>query len=575
MEKTITGYPSIDKPWMKYYSKEAVNTEMPSCTIYEYLLESNKDYLDNIALNYFDKDITYRTLFENIEKAANSFSALGLARGDVLIMATVTIPETVYAFYALNKIGAIPNMVDPRTSIDGLREYIKEVNAKYVLALDACYPKMLEASKGTRVEKIVVASPADSLPAMKKIALTIANHIKEGKQQLADCAMSWNAFIKTGESTTATTVPYEKDTCCVIVHTGGTTGTPKGVMLSNENLNASVVQCDKSGFNFQRNHKWLGVMPPFIAYGIGNGLHLPLSVGMTLIVLPKFDPNKYDKLLLKHRPNHIAGVPSHYNTIIHSEKLKNTDLGFLLSPIVGGDGMEVHFEEEVNRFLNSHNCPTNLIKGYGMTEVCAAISATARNEFNKLGSVGIPFTHSVIGVFEDGKELPVGETGEICMRAPHVMMGYYGNEKETNNVLKKHEDGFVWVHSGDLGHIDEDGCIFVQGRIKRMIVRFDGFKVYPTLIENMIASHPAIKTCCTVGTPDNKQSQGKLPLVFAVIDSAFHTKEDEVKSELAVLCKKELPEYAQPVGFIFVDEIPLTPIGKVDYRILEQKMEEM
>lgn len=574
MEQKLTGYPSIDKPWLKYYSEEAINAPLPECTIYEYLWECNKDHLNDIALNYFDRKITFGELFKNIEKAAKAFTAIGLKKGDIVIMAAVTTPETVYAFYALNRLGVIPNMVDPRTSTDGIKEYIQEVDAKVVLTLDVAYPKIEKAIEGTNVEKIIVTSPADSLPVMKKVALTIATRIKGGKQQLAECAICWNDFIKAGEGTTAATVPHEKDTCCVIVHTGGTTGTPKGVMLSNENLNTSVVQCDKSGFDFQRHHKWLGVMPPFIAYGIGNGLHLPLSIGMTLIVLPKFDPNKYDELLLKYKPNHIAGVPSHYNTIIHSKKLKSTDLSFLLSPIVGGDGAEVHFEEEVNQFLHSHNCPTNLIKGYGMTEVCAAISATARNEFNKLGSVGIPFTHSVMGVFEDGKELLIGQTGEICMRAPHVMVGYYGNEAETKHVLKKHDDGYVWVHSGDLGHIDEDGCVFIQGRIKRMIVRFDGFKVYPTLIESVVVTHPAIKACCTVGTPDRTQSQGKLPLVYAVLDPSFGDKEAEIRNELIDLCHKGLPEYAQPIEFRFKDTLPLTPIGKVDYRALEREAEQ-
>lgn len=572
-DNKLTGYPSIDRPWLKYYSEEAINAPLPECTLYEYLWENNKDYPNDIALDYFDRKISYHVLFENIEKAAKAFCALGLKRGDIVIMATVTTPETVYSFYALNKIGVIPNMVDPRTSVDGLREYIREVNAKYVLVLDACYPKMIEAAKGTSVERIVVTSPADSLPLIKKAAFTIVNRIREGKAHFAECAIRWNDFIKAGEGAEVNASPYEKNTCCVIVHTGGTTGSPKGVMLSNENLNSSVIQCDKSGFDFQRHHKWLGIMPPFIAYGIGNGLHLPLSTGMTLIVVPKFDPNKYDELLLKYKPNHIAGVPSHYNAIINSERLRNMDLSFLLSPIVGGDGAEVHFEEEVNRFLNTHNCSTNLIKGYGMTEVCAAICATARNDFNKLGSVGIPFTHSVMGVFENGKELPVGQTGEICMRAPHMMMGYYGNEAETNVVLKKHDDGFVWVHSGDLGHIDEDGCVFIQGRIKRMIIRFDGFKVYPTLIESVVATHPAVKACCTVGAPDKAQSQGKLPLVFVVLAPDFIREEAEMKQELIALCQKELPEYAQPIDFRFKEALPLTPIGKVDYRALEKEAE--
>lgn len=229
-EKKLTGYPSIDKPWLKYYSEEAINAPLPECTIYEYLWENNKGFLDDIALDYFERKITYRTLFNNIEKAAKGFAALGLKRGDIVIMATVTTPETIYAFYALNKIGVIPNMVDPRTSVEGLREYIREVDAKVVLALDACYTKMMDAIQGTTVKTIIVTSPADSLPLVKKTAFTLLNRIREGKPHFAECAICWNNFIHEGASTEAEIAPCTKDDCCVIVHTGGTTGTPKGVI---------------------------------------------------------------------------------------------------------------------------------------------------------------------------------------------------------------------------------------------------------------------------------------------------------------------------------------------------------
>jgi len=570
-EKMVkTGYSSIDKPWLKYYSEEAINTLMPERTVYEHIWENNKEHLDEIALHYFDRKITYFKLFENIEKVAKAFTELGLKEGDVVILATVTIPETIYAFYALNKIGVISNMVDPRTSVEGLREYIYEANVKYILTLDACYPKILDACIGTNVEKIIVTSPANSLSLFKKIVYTIMNYSKN-KMFYESNTILWSEFVKKGMNKVAMTAPYIKDNCCVIVHTGGTTGTPKGVMLSNECLNSAVVQCDKSGFDFQRKHKMLGIMPPFIAYGICNNIHLPLSTGMSLVVLPKFDPNEYDTLLLKHKPNHIAGVPSHYNAIIHSNKLKNADLSFICSPVVGGDGTEIHFEKAVNDFLSEHNCSTRLIKGYGMTEVCAAISTTSQNRFNKLGSVGIPFTHSVISVFDmDMNELPIGEIGEICMRAPHVMLGYHENTDETSKILKKHDDGYVWIHSGDLGYIDEDGCVFIKGRIKRMIVRYDGFKVYPTQIESVVASHEAVKACCVVGTPDKEKEQGKLPVVFAVLNNGYD--ENIVKKDLISLCSQELAEYAQPIDYRFIDKIPLTAIGKVDYRTLEENV---
>ncbi len=570
-EKKLTGYPSIDKPWLKYYSEEAIKAPLPECTIYEYLWENNKDYPNDIALDYFDHKITYGELFKNIEKAAKAFSSLGLQKNDIVIMATVTIPETIYAFYALNRLGVIPNMVDPRTSVEGIHEYIKEVNAKVVLTINVTYSKIESAIVGTNVKEIIVLSPEDSLPTVKKILLTTVNKLKSSNSKLNKISMLWNQFIIKGKDTVFCDMSYEKDTCCVIVHTGGTTGTPKGVMISNENLNSSVVQCDKSGFTFQRHHKWLGVMPPFIAYGIGNGMHLPLCMGMTLIVIPKFDPNKYDDLLLKYKPNHIAGVPSHYNTIIHSKKLAKEDLSFLLSPIVGGDGAEIHFEELVNSFLQAHNCPTNLIKGYGMTEVCAAISAAARNEFNKLGSVGIPFTHSVMSVFDSGKELPYGSKGEICMYGPHVMLGYYGKEEETNAILQIHEDGSLWVHSGDLGYIDEDGCVFIEGRLKRMIIRADGFKVFPKIIEDVVTNYEATKACCAVGMPDKDHSQGQLPIVFVVLNPGYISREKEAKIALTKMCQDNLPEYAQPDDFRFCDALPLTSIGKVDYRALEKE----
>ncbi|MBQ9868618.1 MAG: acyl--CoA ligase [Ruminococcus sp.] len=572
-EKKLTGYPSIDKPWLKYYSADAINAKLPECTIYKYLWDNNKDYLDNIALNYFDRKITYGEMFVNIKKAAKAFYALGVRAGDIVVMTTVTTPETIYAFYGLNRLGAISNMVDPRTSEEGIRDYIKEVNAKFVLTIDVALPKIRTAIKGTKVEKVLVVSPADSLPQPKKALFLLSNKLKGETPKLFKRCICWDDFIEQGRNKKPVFSRYKKDTCCVIVHTGGTTGTPKGVMLSNENLNASAIQCHLSGFDFRRKHKWLGVMPPFIAYGIGNGLHLPLVIGMTLILLPKFDPEKYDLLLKKYTPNHIAGVPSHYNTIMHSKVLKNSDLSFLLSPIVGGDGTEERFERQISRYLTAHNCQSNLTKGYGMTEVCAAVCATAMKETNKIGSVGIPFTHSVVSVFEPhtDNELKYGEIGEICMLTPNTMIGYYNNQAETNAILQKHSDGFMWIHSDDLGYLDSDGCIFIKDRIKRMIIRHDGFKVYPSQIEKTITQSRIIASCCVVGVEDYEHSQGKLPIAFVVLNEKADKR--TAKTELHDLCKRELPEYAQPVDFVFIDEMPLTPIGKVDYRALEKMAE--
>lgn len=571
LTKKLTGYPSIDKPWLKYYSEEALNAKLPACTIYDYLYESNKDYRGRTALNYFGRKITYGELFENIEKAARALKQNGVGKGSIVTVLMPTLPETVYLFYALGKIGAIGNMVDPRTSAEGIRDYIQEVGSELLIAVDVVLPKTADILSKTTIKKVLVISPADSLPPV----LRTLYKMKQGKRpRVYDACISWKSFIAEGAAYTGTTsAGYEKNRPVVIVHTGGTTGHPKGVLLTNDNLNISAYQCIISGLDFQRKHTWLNIMPPFIAYGVGNGLHLPLIVGMEVILIPQFDPNKFDELLLKHKPNHMTGVPSHYGNIINSQTLKNKDLSYLIAPIVGGDSMNIDLECQTNQFFKKHNAKCHVVKGYGMTEVSAAVSVCATDSCNQIGSVGIPFTHTVISIFdvENGEELMYNQQGEVCITGPNTMLGYYKNPKATAEIIVRHKDGLDWVHSGDIGYMTEDGMLFIVDRIKRMIVRHDGFKVFPSMIEKTIASHEAVQSCCVVGIPDKEHSQGKLPAAHVVLAPEFSGQKSDVQQQLTALCQKELPEYAQPVDYVFRDNLPLTSIGKVDYRALEGK----
>lgn len=568
---SLVGYPSVDKPWMKYYTEKEIHAPLPECTIYDFLWESNKEHMDDVAMVYSNQKITYRKLFESINKTAAALSAIGVKSGDIVIMVTVTVPETIYAFYALNRLGAIPDMVDPRTSAEGIRDYILEVKAKYILSLDLACRKIETAIIDTSVEKVVVISPADSLSPVRRMgyrAVVGSSHVP-----LIDSFIRWRDFLTDGQTANPYFPPYKRGNCCIIVHTGGTTGLPKGVMLSDDSLNGSVEQGDNSGFGFERYQRWLDIMPPFIAYGIVNSVHLPLVKGMTLIIIPNFRPEKYDRLLLKYKPSHVAGVPSHYGTLMQSCRLAHKDLSFIRSPIVGGDGVDIKTEKNIVDFLTEHNCTKGLLKGYGMTEICAAVTGTAVSESNKPGSVGIPYSHSVVSVFdtESGEELTYGETGEICILSPLTMLGYYENKKETAKILKLHKDGNVWVHSGDLGYMDTDGCLFVVGRKKRLIIRHDGFKVFPTLIENVVFMNKAVNACCAIGIRDKSFSQGQLPVVYVVLKPEYRDRVDTVRQELYELCKQELPEYEQPVGFVFKEKLPLTSIGKIDYQALEQE----
>ena len=573
-EKKMTGYPSIDKPWLKYYTDEIINIKTPEKTIYEYLRDCNADYLDSVALNYFDNNITYSNLFKHIESAAKAFVGIGVVDNDIVTLCTVTLPETIYSLYALNQLGAVANMTDPRTSIDGLREYLNEVKSKYVVCIDVAYPKIVEAVKGTSVEKIIVISPADSLSLAKKAAYKM---FKAQKLDSNSNTLTWKEFISDGKNESFVPVPYQPNKCCAIVHTGGTTGTPKGVMLSNENFNEMVISFTYNGLSFEPNRILLSIMPPFIAYGLVNGVHVVLCRSMKIVMVPLFDPAKLDELVLKYHPSHMLATPTHYEVLINSDKVNDeTDLSFIKMTGIGGDGLHINTENRLNQFFESHNCTSKAIKGYGMTEVSAAACAS-RPENNTVGSIGLPFVKVIISAFEPDtdKELKYGEKGELCIHSPSTMIGYYNNQEETNKILRRHSDGKMWIHSGDIGYVTEDGNVYIEGRIKRMIIRNDGFKVFPVQIERVLMDNENVETCCVVATPDKEYSHGSLPLAFVVKAKNSEISNDSLKNELAQMCQKELPEYVQPVDYVFIDKLPLTPIGKVDYRSLEKEAEEM
>lgn len=576
-ENKMTGYPSIDKPWLKYYSEEAISVPLPECTIYEYLWECNKEYLGDIAINYYDRKITYGEMFRNIENATRAFSAIGIEAGDIIVMTTITTPETIYAFYALNRLGAIANMVDPRTSIEGIKEYIIEVNAKYVLTVDVAYSKIEKAIRDTEVERVIVTSPADSLAQPKRFLYNLSNNIGKSSVVLNDKCINWSDFTLRGKGTNLNDVTYKKNTCCAIVHTGGTTGMPKGVMLSNENFNEMVTSFTYNGLSFERGNVFLSIMPPFIAYGIVNGIHVVLCRGMQIVLLPSVDQNKLASLILKYKPTHMLATPTHFSAIMNSKVIKeSTDLSFIKMIGMGGDGLHVDTEKRLNVFFEKHKCHCSVIKGYGMTEVSAAACASHPSN-NISGSVGLPFGKISISAFkpETDQELRFREKGEICILSPSTMLGYYNNVEETDKILKKHSDGNKWIHSGDIGYVDYDGNVFIEGRIKRMIIRYDGFKVFPFQIEQAVLKHNGIDSCCAVSGPDKEHTQGKLPVVFVVKKQGYENSEVDIKQELVELCNKELPEYAQPISYVFCEKLPLTSIGKVDYRELEKKAEEL
>lgn len=572
----LTGYPSVDKPWLKYYNEEQIKTVMPQKTCYEYLHECNEKYLGRTALSYFGRKITFEELFLNIDSVAAALKAAGVKENDIITISLPNIPEAAYLFYACSKIGAVANMVDPRTSDKGIESYIEEASSKFVIIIDAYYYKVKSLIDEGIVNRIVAVSPAESLPFGLNLgykAKSFFDAVKDSSKKINfdESTIKWSEFMKKGkEYTGIVDAEYVQNRPLVIEHTGGTTGKPKGVLLSNENINSVALQSVLTGIDMQREHNWLDIMPTFIAYGVGMGLHLPLTIGMETILIPQFDPKKFDDLLVKHKPIHMVGVPSYWQTIIDSKKLANADLSYIIAPTVGGDAMKKSLEEDANEFLANHNCTSKITKGYGMTEVTGGVAGTV-DENNEIGSVGIPFVKTVISVFNPvtGEECRYNETGEICMTGPNTMLGYLDNEEATNAILRQHEDGKIWVHSGDIGYMTENGNIFIVDRMKRMIIRYDGFKVFPSIIEDVICSHEAVETCSVVGIDDVNHGQGKLPKAHIVLKEQYEGEYEIILNEIEALCITNLQEYAQPVDYKIREELPLTSVGKVDFLALE------
>ena len=567
-----TGYPSVDKPWLKYYTREQIEAILPKCKIYDYIWSQNKDYQDKIALNYFDRRISYGQLFDGITKAAKAYIQVGVRAGDVVSIISVTLLETIYSFYALNRIGAIANMIDPRTSQDGIREYLKEVDSKVVVTLDVAYEKVKEAVAGTSVDKVVIISPADSLPVIKKqlFKLTKGVKIKENTT-----CIRWDHFLSEYQlDNEINDTEYREDECCVIVHTGGTTGTPKGVMLSNDNLNAAAEQALNSPIPLKREDVFLNIMPPFIAYGVVLGMHTALAGGWEQVVIPVFDPNTFDKVILKYKPAAAMGVPTHFDKVISSRKLIGKYLDHIKCLLVGGDKIKPEFEVVINEYLRNHGANLHISKGYSMTE--ASSTATfAFEKSNKVGSVGIPLPKTTVAVFDEetGEEKGYNEVGILHIQSPTMMLGYYNKPDETELVLITKPDGSKWIYTGDYGYIDEDGIVYVEGRSKRMLIRHDGFKVFPPLVEKTIEKEKAIQNCCVVGKNDPDHSQGMVPVVYVTLKAESERNEDIdlIKKSITERCLQELPEYAQPSQIEIIGELPLTPIGKIEYRELEKR----
>lgn len=559
-EQKMTGYASIDKPWLKFYSEEAINAHLPQCSMYEYISKKIKGREKLPAVDYFGAKLSYGELIKEIDRAAAAFHELGIKAGETVTICAITTPEIICAIYGLNKLGAVCNIIEPRVNVEQIKRRVVEASSDVIVLCNVFYKKLSAIIDELELTAVIVPVTG-SMPFGKKLVASLMR--KNPKSR----GITWRKLMKLGEGKDVKPF-YEKNHIAAIIYTGGTTGIAKGVMLSDRAVN-SVAHQYTLGIDIKAGKKFLNIMPPFIAYGFVCGLHMPLSAGVEVIIIPKFEPTRFAFMIKRYRPNYFLGVPSHYEELMKGGELDGVDLSFVDVAGMGGDALNKETEIEINAFFRQHNMNVAVDKGYGMTEMCSSVCTTSA-AINELGSVGVPLPHTTISIFEQGtdRELKYGESGEICITGPGMMHGYFGHSAETVKVIKKHADGLDWVHSQDIGYMTENGSLYVVGRIKRMLIRPDGHNVWPSQIESVICEHPGVLQCSVVGRKVESGKNGVLPTAFVVAKQGFEYK--KLREELVKLNFEKLPERDVAQYYYFVDELPLTPVGKVDYRRLEQ-----
>ena len=555
-------------PWKKYYTKEELKFKVEDISIYEMFKRSALSNLNCPAVNYYGRVYSYKEFLKRIDRAALSFSRIGVKKGDIVTICMPNTPEGLISFYAVSKIGAISNMIHPLSGEEEIKNYLNSTKSKYLVMVDFCYEKVRNVISETDVCKVIVAPVSNSMfPHMQAGYKFKTWRMK--KPRRSKLYTYWNDFIISSYFETEKPISCKAEDQAVILHSGGTTGKPKGIVLSNGNFNALALQARVIFKDLKPRDKVLGIMPIFHGFGLGVSFHIPFGLGCEVILVPQFNAKKFDELLEKYRPNVICGVPTLYEALTNT-KNKKLDLSMLKYVISGGDSLSNNLSERINDFLLSHGSKVKVSQGYGMTEALAAVALSFGDAYRD-GSIGIPFPGNYIKIVKPGTqdEVSYGEDGEICVSGPTVMLGYLDNEKETNEMLQKHNDGMIWLHTGDIGMMNENGIIYYKQRLKRMIIS-SGYNVYPSYIEKVIEEHPAVLNCSVIGVPHPYKVE--VPKAYIVLKDGYSP--ISVKSSIKEHCKKNLAVYSIPHEFVYRKSLPHTLMGKIDFKKLQEDDDE-
>ena len=558
---------SASAPWRNYYGNTPISLDYPHLTMYQLLQKNARQYPGNTAYVFMGKETTYASFLNRIEAAAKGLTKLGITRGDRVTICMPNSPQALDCFYALNRIGAIPNMIHPLSATQEIAFYLEASHSKAILTLDQFYPKVAEVAKEGCT--ILIAKIQDELPFPLNMLYPITKNARAIPKLPKAGYMLWTDLVASGKGVTLPEDTGKYNDCGAILYSGGTTGTNKGIMLSNLNFNALGMQTiAASGFGSVAGMKMLSVMPVFHGFGLGIGIHTALIGGATCILVPQFSVQTYADILRKQKPNIIPGVPTLFEALLRAESLEGVDLSFLRGIFSGGDSLSPELKKKVDQFLKDHNCSEQIREGYGTTE-CVTASCLTPKDYARSGSIGVPFPDVFYKVVAPGttEEQEPNLEGEICISGPTVMLGYMDNPEETANTLRLHGDGRVWLHTGDMGYMDGDGFVYFRQRIKRMLIT-SGYNVYPSQLENIIDGHEKVLLSCVIGIKDEYRGQ-KIKAYVVPMPGIAPT--EELRQELLDYCSCHIAKYAIPREIEFRTELPKTLVGKVAYRVLEEE----
>lgn len=655
------NFASLEMPWLKFYKKDGrqidVDFESFTMSMYEYMKKGNINYPDSVAIDYFDKKITFGEFFKLIDKYANSYIKQGVKAGDIVGVCMANTPEALISVYALNKIGVTVQLIHPLSSEAEIKENLNKTRAKIVIAFDSTYYKIKNIIDDTDLKRVIVASAKQSMPLVMKPLYELQKRIQNPKMSLEILKMKIkkgsiskkriqilarqreeqinvskeyffddtklrlyrtnlelldaeesklekaishleekkvrvkledsfysetpdDRFIAFSEFFIADDVNIEsydwgKDECAILLSTGGTSGKPKLAMLSNKNFNSMIEQFLINFDKFERGDHALSIMPLFHGFGLCSCLHLPLSFGVTVVLVPKFEANKLYRLYKKKKPEYIIGVPAIFSAIEKNKKLaRKIGFSFVKLFVAGGDRLKETKERDFNNYSHTYGAVAKIAKGYGLTEGVAGVTL-ALDDYNEPNSVGIPMYGNIIKIVKPGTTIEVGygEEGEICLCGPTVMLGYYNDEEETKKTLIKHEDGRTYLHTGDAGFMTNEGIIYYTQRLKRMII-CNGYNIHSYQVESQIEELPFVDSCELVGKDD--PTKGQVPVIYIVLKDGIKETES-IKNEIITVCKKHMAGYALPSEIHFIKELPKTLLNKVAFKELEkqQKVKEL